>query len=1787
MAASPPSNFRRRNNFDKPRSSSIKHHKINHPSRSLDTGKIVHLCNDFGFLAPLLHPQINRFSSSNSDDTVTSDDNHKNVFFRINAVDTGFMNLIVGDYVQFKSYDNTEKPRAVFARLVGCAPRSLRVMGSYLTILLDKFKEDPGLVLREITKCPTGLKLALAQSSPTSDMVASILEIADTFCQWRHANVLYTSRLKDFFRLFPNSEFLTSEHALRKSVSDSKSVMIPRLVLTLLEHFPESLSSMLPLIQELVQSGADACRSIIPIPNSIRHACPSTDFVLRVLKLVANVTDSSENRLNSSWDKLPLLPIDSELGISVHSGAAASTDLQRLPVIKVGEKYRSPDVYLDTYFRLLREDCFAALKKGISAFRAGELDQRDMRVWIHANPIGVIFRETLPGLVVALECRLSGGQKGCKNVVLPMSGSLLCICDDGGEFQSPIWAVVLASEKAGETKAILSVEIVEGSDAESNNDSDVSMVGRVLRGSDMLIAESPTYYKAYKPVLKALQKIDPEEIPFKDELVDLRLPGTRARPAYITRDTVLNWRCIFTEDSMGATVIQGNASDFDWLQQQGYKTTFDLSQIEAVEHTLNNRLSLIQGPPGTGKTFLGVKILELLLSASTLPSRPVLVVTFKNQALDQFLESCLKFCGEPGSLVRVGGRGTNVNLQNCNLNMLREKADEFSSDWRDNARKLEQLQAEMEELLEDLHRCKSFSMKAIISHAPEGLLEQFLSQTKPNRELLMSLPQGMSVQKALQDGLAEHPNPALSLKLRQVLHTSVKMWIPTHKVFKLVQNCLLARLSSEDLIESFLPSSTSKDDSEESTDKGGFDLEEEENEERNAELEDMQEVQFTGLASKGETNSLHNKIKRFKNQTDDLLLPNFQLFYVDVQKYEWLLRVNPWHLSSEQRCILIVVIMQKSVEALSGQLSVLKEKYDCICQDNDEIMKRRNVKVLESAKIVGMTTTGAALHQDILSILSPAIIVVEEAGEILEAQLLAVLRPSVQHCILIGDHCQLRPSVSSYELDRCHNLGISLFERIAESHTIPYKTLRLQCRMRHEFLPMLLPIYPDLRTNMKLVSGDRNQPPSCMKTSMFFWSHSHEETVQRSYANDGEVHMVVALVKWLLANGHKSEEITVLAAYNGQVALLRKNLKDIQENEGDIGVHTIDRFQGSENQIVIVSLVRSNKDARIGHLKLRNRLCVSVSRARSAVYLCGNRSTLTTKSLDWQKLVLYFDTKGCFGNAIPIQCPRHPETSDYSINSHRAESFTAKLCKRPCTAVLDCGHRCSDTCHTGGHRKCEVLVKYTCRNCAQRLSRLCSEKEADKPCDNTVFVTLAACGHLKQCKCWEKQAHGHSILKCDQVCGKKLSCGHLCGRLCSENCNSMPCKACEDIKREIAKKEMQQKYNEIAKQLQEIESRKEAGFLIEEITREGENADEYHWVKDRTEKYIQPTHNICPRVTKIEKIRNLKLQALCLKAQRDLINPTKPSQYLFHGTDDKGITGITSNGFRLPAKDKRNMFGAGCYFATDSSKSAQQLYTKGSSKLLLCEVFLGLVWSVKEAKPDLDLETVRKKGYDSVYSVRDSEGSGGTLYDEYVIYDPRQALPRYIIHYENVEINTPKFKDIQKHARGGFSRITLLPSNNFSDDIFTEYHFRMAESQFYRMSNLTSKKVVKVEVIHNAELSTRYNFMKGSFANQKMPTDETFVFHGTTKESIEKIIKEGFKVGGEGVPMRCGAAHGRGVYTATNPEISMPYSKDAGMMLLSLLLVGNENVNHTKAGENVIVVKDARQLLPLYIVHFS
>lgn len=69
----------------------------------------------------------------------------------------------------------------------------------------------------------------------------------------------------------------------------------------------------------------------------------------------------------------------------------------------------------------------------------------------------------------------------------------------------------------------------------------------------------------------------------------------------------------------------------------------------------------------------------------------------------------------------------------------------------------------------------------------------------------------------------------------------------------------------------------------------------------------------------------------------------------------------------------------------------------------------------------------------------------------------------------------------------------------------------------------------------------------------------------------------------------------------------------------NVKVIVVDKYQGEENDIILLSLVRSNAERKIGFLSIENRVCVALSRAKIGLYIIGNMDILSDSSL-WRNI---------------------------------------------------------------------------------------------------------------------------------------------------------------------------------------------------------------------------------------------------------------------------------------------------------------------------------------------------------------------------------------------------------------------------------------------------------------------------------------------------------------------------------------------------------------------------------------
>ena len=88
----------------------------------------------------------------------------------------------------------------------------------------------------------------------------------------------------------------------------------------------------------------------------------------------------------------------------------------------------------------------------------------------------------------------------------------------------------------------------------------------------------------------------------------------------------------------------------------------------------------------------------------------------------------------------------------------------------------------------------------------------------------------------------------------------------------------------------------------------------------------------------------------------------------------------------------------------------------CLFANSQRVRFIERLKLLKKAKVVAMTITKASIDHKLLHRLQPEMIVIEEAGGILESNVIACLTPNTKHLVMVGDYKQIGPMVRIWEL---------------------------------------------------------------------------------------------------------------------------------------------------------------------------------------------------------------------------------------------------------------------------------------------------------------------------------------------------------------------------------------------------------------------------------------------------------------------------------------------------------------------------------------------------------------------------------------------------------------------------------------------------------------------------------------------------------------------------------------------------------------------------------------------------
>jgi len=378
----------------------------------------------------------------------------------------------------------------------------------------------------------------------------------------------------------------------------------------------------------------------------------------------------------------------------------------------------------------------------------------------------------------------------------------------------------------------------------------------------------------------------------------------------------------------------------------------------------------------------------------------------------------------------------------------------------------------------------------------------------------------------------------------------------------------------------------------------------------------------------------------------------------------------------DQKFIRIGNELTSSAEHHKNILNVIiRETEKELNAKGEKLTRKTIVDLINNQRIFISTVASITNKSDILKLKKFDTIIIDEASQILEPQIIGIL-PKANRFIMIGDHKQLpaivlqSPELSKTNSEKLEQIGLvnrknSLFERLytyCEHHAYEnaYDQLTYQGRMHYDiadfpnqhFYGGKLNVACDLlhlpeeakqslarqRAPLTLNSFENNNAVQQLITNKRFAFVEVEENPYLPKTNYQEADLVVQLVQEIIRVynfNHKSfdpkKTIGIIAPFRNQIALIKQKLELAKVADFEqITVDTVERYQGSQRDIIIYSFAVTHY-AQLNSLVNMNdtgdvdrKLNVALTRAKEQLFLIGNKQILNENKI-LNNLIKYLD----------------------------------------------------------------------------------------------------------------------------------------------------------------------------------------------------------------------------------------------------------------------------------------------------------------------------------------------------------------------------------------------------------------------------------------------------------------------------------------------------------------------------------------------------------------------------------
>ncbi|MFW9259023.1 translation initiation factor IF-2 N-terminal domain-containing protein [Nostoc sp. CALU 546] len=297
---------------------------------------------------------------------------------------------------------------------------------------------------------------------------------------------------------------------------------------------------------------------------------------------------------------------------------------------------------------------------------------------------------------------------------------------------------------------------------------------------------------------------------------------------------------------------------------------------------------------------------------------------------------------------------------------------------------------------------------------------------------------------------------------------------------------------------------------------------------------------------------------------------------------------------------------------------------------------------LDNANVVGITCVQAASRGFSEEFKSFDVVIIDEVSKCTPPELLI---PALKgkKLVMVGDHRQLPPMLDTSTVeevaqtmgntrDELQFLEESLFKSQFESADESIKQmLTTQYRM-HPFIMGAINQFYDGKLESGILEPDTKRAHHLAgeiieESQHLIWVKTPienqflEQRNGTSYFNTQEIDAIEHLCQqfettWAskVANGEPKKEIAVITFYGAQLRKIDERLQSELFPSLEIRTGTVDRFQGMERPVVIVSMVRNNSKGDVGFAKKPERVNVAFSRAQELLIIVGCHNLFTHQS---------------------------------------------------------------------------------------------------------------------------------------------------------------------------------------------------------------------------------------------------------------------------------------------------------------------------------------------------------------------------------------------------------------------------------------------------------------------------------------------------------------------------------------------------------------------------------------------